>query len=161
MNPNAENTSGQGRASTIRREIKGWNWGAFLLNFIWAVGNRTWIGLLAVVPLVGYVMPLILGYKGNEWAWKSKRWKSIDHFKRAQKKWAIWGACITGLIIVLLVGFVLFVLSAFRPGEPVIRQHATWVGRPATGETDGTGIVSCPGEKKTSNDITRPEHFPV
>jgi len=105
INLKMENTSGQGKTSTVPSGIKGWNWGAFFLNFIWAVGNRTWIGLLTIVPLVGYVIPIILGLKGNEWAWKNKKWKDIDHFKSVQKKWAIWGAC---LIIPLFVSFVSF-----------------------------------------------------
>jgi len=29
--PAAENTSGQGRLAVIPEEIRGWNWGAFLL----------------------------------------------------------------------------------------------------------------------------------
>ena len=56
-----ENTSGQGKTSTVPSEIKRWNWGAFLLNFIWAVGNKTWIGLLTIVPLVGSQVLLFLG----------------------------------------------------------------------------------------------------
>jgi hypothetical protein len=89
INLKMENISGQGRASTVPPEIKGWNWGAFLLNFIWAIGNRTWIGLLTLLPYVGILMTIILGFKGNEWAWRNKRWKSIDHFKGVQRKWAI------------------------------------------------------------------------
>ena len=106
-----ENTSGQGKTSAVPPEIKGWNWGAFFLNFIWAVGNKTWIGLLTIVPLVGYIVPIILGLKGNEWAWKNRRWKDIDHFKRVQKKWAIWGA---SLIIPLFVSFAVLFFFAFH-----------------------------------------------
>ena len=29
--------------------VRGWSWGAFLLNWIWAIGNKTWIGLLALI----------------------------------------------------------------------------------------------------------------
>jgi hypothetical protein len=36
-------------------------------------------------------MTVVLGAKGNEWAWKSRRWRSIDHFKRHQRGWAIAG----------------------------------------------------------------------
>ena len=53
-----ENTSGQGRSSAVPPGIKGWNWGAFFLSFIWAIGNKTWLGLLTLVPVVCYVMPI-------------------------------------------------------------------------------------------------------
>lgn len=94
------------------QELNHWNWGAFLLSWIWAIGNRVWIGLLALVlgfiPFVGSILSLILvialGIKGNEWAWKAKKWDSIEQFKEVQKKWAKWG------VIVLIVGVVLTIL---------------------------------------------------
>lgn len=86
--------------------IKGWSWGAFLLNWIWAIGNRTWIGLLALIPYVGIVMAIILGIKGREWAWKNKPWDSVEHFNRVQKQWSFWG-------VLIIVGmFAIGVLAA-------------------------------------------------
>ena len=35
----------------IPPELDRWNWGAFLLNWIWGVGNNTYIALLTLVPL--------------------------------------------------------------------------------------------------------------
>ena len=34
-----ENTSGQGKLSVVPREIKGWNWGAFLFGPLWLLSN--------------------------------------------------------------------------------------------------------------------------
>jgi hypothetical protein len=78
----------------IPAEIDRWNWGAFLLNWIWGVGNNTFIALLTLVPFVGLVMPFVLGAKGSRWAWRNGRWDSVAHFKRVQRLWAIWGAVI-------------------------------------------------------------------
>jgi len=100
----SENTSGMGANATIPDEIRGWSWGGFLLTWIWAIGNRTWIGLLALVPYIGFVVAIVLGVKGREWAWKNKRWDSIEHFKRVQKAWAIWGLALILIAIVLAVG---------------------------------------------------------
>jgi hypothetical protein len=140
-----ENTSGQGKTGAVPSEIKRWSWGAFFLNFIWAVGNRTWIGLLTLLPLVGYVMPIILGFKGNEWAWRNKRWKSIDHFKGVQRKWAIWGACIT---ISLFLSFNGLFFLAFHTGEPITGKHVDsvdWLPSSATDisyyKRDGFGWI--------------------
>ncbi|MGH6676795.1 MAG: hypothetical protein ACRECE_11325, partial [Xanthobacteraceae bacterium] len=44
----------------IPPEIDRWNWGAFLLNWIWGIGNNTFIALLTLVPFVGFVMPFVL-----------------------------------------------------------------------------------------------------
>ena len=57
----------------IPAEIDGWNWGAFLLNWIWGIGNNTFIALQTFIPVVGLVMPFVLGAKGNRWAWRHGR----------------------------------------------------------------------------------------
>lgn len=89
------NTSGQGLHSLapVPEEILGWNWGAFLLPNFWIFTNRVWLGLITWVPVIGSIMALTLGAKGNEWAWKSRRWRSIKHFKDHQRGWAIAGVC--------------------------------------------------------------------
>lgn len=89
------------KTADIPDGVKGWSWGAFLLNWIWAIGNRTWIGLLAIIPYVGVIMAIILGIKGREWAWKNKQWESVEHFNAVQRKWSIWGGIITGGVIVI------------------------------------------------------------
>ena len=97
------NTSGMGKGHELPKGIKGWSWGAFLLNWIWAAGNRTWIGLLAFLPLIGIVIVFVLGFKGREWAWRNKKWKSVEHFQSVQRKWSIWGLII---LIIPVIGIV-------------------------------------------------------
>ncbi|MCK5306357.1 MAG: hypothetical protein KAJ66_04420 [Candidatus Omnitrophica bacterium] len=111
-----ENTSGQGESAIVPAEIKGWNWGAFLLSWIWAIGNNTWIGLLALIPYAGFVMAIILGIKGKEWAWKNKKWESVDHFQRVQKKWAYWGVaiCLFFFVVGLLASIIVPILVNMR-----------------------------------------------
>lgn len=89
-----DNTSGQGVLAVVPPEIDRWNWGAFLLNWIWGIGNNTFIALLMFVPLVNLVMPFVLGVKGSAWAWRNKRWESVDHFRRVQRNWAIAGVVV-------------------------------------------------------------------
>ena len=96
-----ENTSGQGKSAVVPMELDRWNWGAFLLNWIWGIGNDTYIALLMFVPGVNIVMLFVLGFKGNRWAWRNKRWIDVDHFKRVQRKWAIWGV----ILWVAFIGF--------------------------------------------------------
>lgn len=95
------NNSGCGinnTAEPVPDEIKGWNWGAFLLPWFWLWTNQVWVGLLCFVPQTGLVVTLALGAKGNEWAWKSRRWRSIEQFKEHQRGWTI-AALMIGLPI--------------------------------------------------------------
>ena len=80
------NSSGQGPSGIVPAEVDRWNWGAFLLNWIWGVGNNTFIALLMFVPFAGIIMMFVLGVKGSEWAWRNKRWESVEQFKAVQGK---------------------------------------------------------------------------
>ena len=110
-------------AATVPDGIKRWNWGAFLIPWIWAIGNKVWIGLLALVAAAGLmtenvlswndivlpcegvlavlflltwlVLAIVLGIKGNAWAWQSRKWRSVESFRRAQRIWAY-----VGLVVV-------------------------------------------------------------
>ena len=86
----------------LPQEARRWNWGAFLLTWIWGLGNRTPIALLGLIPLVNIVMMFVLGAKGNAWAWQNDTWKGVDHFKRTQRHWAIAGVIVwLGLIVIV------------------------------------------------------------
>jgi len=98
--PVTENTSGQGKLAVVPQELMRWNWGAFILNWIWAISNNVWIGLLSLIPWVGVVMAIILGMKGNGWAWQNKRWDGIEQFRKTQRNWTKWGVI---LIITLFI----------------------------------------------------------
>lgn len=47
-------------ARDIPPEIQGWNWGAFLLGPIWAIGNRVFLGLLGCLPAIATYTALII-----------------------------------------------------------------------------------------------------
>ena len=105
MNQEQEYVSGLGKDSVVPPEIKGWNWGAFFLNWIWGIGNSTYIAFLMFVPLVNIVMFFVLGAKGNEWAWRNRTWRDVEHFKQTQRKWRN-----AGLILLFVVFPLLFTL---------------------------------------------------
>jgi hypothetical protein len=102
---------GVNNPAEIPRELDRWNWGAFFLNWIWGLGNSTYIALLMFVPFVNLIMIFVLGARGSAWAWKNKQWQSVEHFKRAQKSWAIWGLISWIAVIVITVGFTFWIIS--------------------------------------------------
>lgn len=101
QNVQIENTSGEGIKAQIPMQILKWNWGAFFLHWIWGLSNRVYQALLIFIPGVTLIMPFVLANKGNEWAWRNKRWESIEHFQHVQQKWSNWGIVIFFISIIL------------------------------------------------------------
>ena len=109
------NNSGQGPSSPVLDIVaKKFNWGAFLLSWIWGLGNKTFITLIvfvisfiAMIPFLGWIallgVQIWFGIKGNEWAWQNKRWDSIEEFHSVQKKWAIAGVILNILFYVIVI----------------------------------------------------------
>jgi hypothetical protein len=94
-----ENTSGRGKGHPIPDGVKGWSWGAFILSWIWAIGNGTWIGLLGIIPYVSFIVRIWLGLKGRELAWQNKAWDSVEHFNDTQRRWSMWGVILLGGVV--------------------------------------------------------------
>jgi uncharacterized membrane protein len=107
---NYDERSGEKGASIVPDEIKGWNWGAIGLTWIWGVYHGVWISLLTFIPVVNIFIIIALGIKGNEWAWKAKKWESIEKFTSSQNKWKPWGIV---FFILMVLGFI----SAFLNPE--------------------------------------------
>lgn len=85
-----------------------WNWGAFLMGWIWGLGNKTYIALLCLIPGVNLVMIFVLGAKGGAWAWNNRRWESEAQFTRVQGLWTAFGL---GLLAGYAIALVLVVVA--------------------------------------------------
>jgi hypothetical protein len=116
--PAPDYTSGLGALSMLPAELKGWNWGAFLLTWIWGIGHNVWIALVALgglIPYVGWVisivMAIVLGVRGNEWAWQNKKWDSIEQFRKTQRTWMWWGVSMLVLQLLLMISITILVVS--------------------------------------------------
>lgn len=97
----------QPKDTPIPPKLDKWNWGAFFLNWIWGIGNSTYIAFLMFVPFVNFIFIFILGAKGSQWAWKNRIWENEEHFIRTQRNWARMG-CLLPLIITALAGALIF-----------------------------------------------------
>lgn len=162
----------------IPAELDRWNWGAFFLNWIWGVGNSTWIALLALIPLVNIIMIIVLGLRGSRWAWRNRAWRSVDQFRRTQRAWGIAGLLVW--IVVLGGGGTLvaslprilksadayaLTLKAVRSDQEVVRalgpdiQDSYWIFGQVSVKDDGTGSAnySIPihGERGSGNVISQ------
>lgn len=84
-----------------------------------------WIGLLvsvrengveplAFVPFAGLVMPFVLGAKGSAWAWRNKRWESVDAFRATQRKWARWGLVVLVLFVAFFIGIFVAIFASLK-----------------------------------------------
>ena len=95
------------------QELKRFNWGAFLLNWIWGIMHKQYLTLLyfvaCFIPVIGpLAISIWFGFTGNKWAWESKKWNSVEEFNEAQKTWVrLWFVLVTlGLILTLKFIFV-------------------------------------------------------
>ena len=111
--PLAVNTSGQGETAPLPPEIHGWSWAAFLWGWVWGIGNNVWIALLTFIPYLGFIMAVILGLKGKEWAWRNKHWNSVDSFNKTQHKWVVWWFILCFLPFIFI--FIFAVIGAVNP----------------------------------------------
>jgi hypothetical protein len=109
------NTSGQGEAAIVPEEVKGWSWAGFGLTWIWGVFNGVLISLLALIPVFALVWAIVLGIKGREWAWRNKRWDSVEHFKNTQRPWDTAGIVLFAIwvVAIVLIPGILFRLFLF------------------------------------------------
>ena len=98
--------------------LRGFNWGAFALTWIWGLYHRAYVTLLyPLVQIVVFVttnpagigpihsypvnfyihiatllgMSTWFGLSGNKWAWDSRRFATEDRCVRAQRLWAVAG----------------------------------------------------------------------
>lgn len=98
----------------IPPELDRWNWGAFFLNWIWGIGNSTFIALLCLVPLLGFVMMFVLGARGSRWAWRNRVWRDAEHFRKTQRYWAIAGLAIWLAVIGLFTAAIVSIPMALK-----------------------------------------------
>ncbi|MCL2715795.1 MAG: hypothetical protein FWD68_14765 [Alphaproteobacteria bacterium] len=88
----------------IPPELDRWNWGAFLLAWIWGLGNNTPVALWVFVPFLNLVLLFELGAQGSKWAWRNRAWRNAEHFRSTQRNWALAGAATWIGFLALILG---------------------------------------------------------
>ncbi|MCM1004504.1 MAG: hypothetical protein NC408_09205 [Candidatus Gastranaerophilales bacterium] len=120
---------------------KDFNWGAFFGTWIWGIINKSyhtfWIWVLSCTP-AGFYYQLLCGLKGNEWAYKNRKWNSDSEFKTSQEKQTI-AFVVLSLIVVPVLIFVLTMVIVFAIAFTAVDETKT----------------SPNGESKTMNTIEK------
>lgn len=113
-----ENLNNQFSSQEIPQEIRKWNWGAFMYNIFWGIGNKSYLTLLCLVPLLNIVWVFVCGVKGNEWAWKNGNYSNPKEFLLVQSTWSRAGlatfilVCIVLILELLFLGSIISILSS-------------------------------------------------
>lgn len=96
-------------------EIKKWNWGAFMFNALWGIGNKTYLPLLCFIPYFNFIWIFVCGFKGNEWAWKSGNYQpsDVEKFLTIQSTWSRGGLAQFIISIILTVLMLIFYAILF------------------------------------------------
>jgi len=136
------NSSGQGKEAEVPLEIQGWNWGAFLLSWIWGIGNNTYRAFWVLFPFVNLFMVIALGLKGNEWAWKHRKWESIEHFKKVQREWAKASFIVVTVLFLFAFIMVFSIESIFKDSEPYKESFRKVIESPEVSSLLGSPIES-------------------
>jgi hypothetical protein len=103
-------------------DVERWNWGAWLFPTFWASYYRIWWAVAAVAVPLPLIWPLgvvgwnfiwwvqipvafVLGKKGNRWAWDKwhgRKWKTLEEFHHAQRRWVMGG--LLGTVAAIAIG---------------------------------------------------------
>lgn len=115
--------NGSGNKDAILPQgLEGLNWGAFFLPVFWCFFHNLYLWgsvmlglsllcaslatrftpLFLLFCLVSFAASTFLAVKGNELAWRNRRWVSADEFETAQGKWARWGGYLFFALVLLV-----------------------------------------------------------
>lgn len=93
----------------------GWNWGAFMMPLQFGIGNKAYLCLLVLVPLLNFIWMFVSGAKGAEWAYNGGDFASIEEFNASMRTWNRAGLVtfvISLAAVVIYFAFLASILSA-------------------------------------------------
>jgi len=90
--------------------MSGWNWGACAFHGIWmyCFGMQL-AGILVFlstcfIPCASLVVPIYLGIKGDDLAWRYRHFENFEQFKEITGIWNKWGVGFIVIVSVIAVG---------------------------------------------------------
>lgn len=91
-----------------------WNWGAFVNPIGFGVGNRAYLCLLALVPILNIVWIFIAGAKGESWALANSEnvYRDEEEFRKIMDTWKRGGLVqFIILAVVIVAEIVIFTVA--------------------------------------------------
>ena len=88
-----------------------WNWGAFMLNWIFGFANKAWLCFLCLIPLLNIVWPFVCGAKAEQWAWESGEFEDEKSFRATMRSWNRAGLLSFIITIVVLVLYLILAVG--------------------------------------------------
>ncbi len=92
------------------------NWGAFLGTWMWGFYNKSYITLFqwAVGPTpFGFLFKIYCGLKGNEWAYKNKKYDDLEKFNKSQRRQTVFFIFWNFVILPLLLALPLILIFTY------------------------------------------------
>lgn len=94
--------------SIEKKEVSKWNWGAFMMPVVWGFGNRSYLPLLTLIPVFGFIWMFVCGANANKWAWNNNEYRDIQEFKKVQETWNRAGFVIIALYAISIITIIIF-----------------------------------------------------
>ena len=119
--PDPQNTSGAGPQAIAPLEAQGWTFAGCvpfgLFGFFNGMVGWGLVGLSgAVIPYIGCItVPLYffnIGLNGKRLAWQSRRFESVEQYRRTMSDWSVWGTALFVIDLVLLLIMLCAVVSS-------------------------------------------------
>jgi hypothetical protein len=101
-------------------DLRGFNWGAFFLQWIWGIRHKVTWAWWSLIPGVNIVIAFMLGFRGQELAWKNCQWKNEIEFDNTQLEWTRWG------IGVFIICMLLCVLATVLLVSSDVMRYNLW-----------------------------------
>jgi len=65
----------------------GWNWGAFMYNYLFGFANHAYLTFLIFIPMLNIIWIFVSGAMGASWAWNSGKFKNAETFNAVMESW--------------------------------------------------------------------------
>lgn len=109
-----EATKGESVQERVEKAFRTWNWGAFMFTPLWGIFNKTWVALLALLPLANFVVPFVCAKKGARWAYDNRKWSNDEAYLKSNEKWNEFGKGALALTVVGAIILGVYVMDLVR-----------------------------------------------
>ena len=94
-------------------EVCRWNWGAFMFNILYGIGNKSYLPLLCFIPIFNIAWVFVCGACGMRWAWEAGLEKGeyrpdeLHIFLRVQRTWNTAGFVYFWIYVAIMVIYII------------------------------------------------------